>query len=338
MVDVAFLTRHAGDPWFRQTPGGTGCWGDVQFRLNEISAADDLLIVYDDLGAPIETTLPPTRRVLVVPEPLDMRLYPTGYLDQFGVVIAPMAVPGVRGRLIRSPVGLPWHFGVDKSGGGRPAPVRYDYTALAALPPPADKLPLLSAVISTKMGNARHRARVALVRALSDRLGERFKLFGKGFREVDDKAEAILPYAYHLAIENNADENFFTEKLTDAYLGWSLPIYSGCPNVERFFPADSLVRFDLDAADALDRIVAALDQPIDAHRLTALAEARRRTLEVENTFARLASHALALVDDHPPPRRRYDLFNMSRFATLKRRLRTRALRSWRGLIRRSGAA
>lgn len=335
MIDVAFLTRHSSDPWFRQTPGGAGRWGDVCFGLNQLTARHELLVVYDDLATPIETTLPADRRVLVIPEPLDMRPYPADYLAQFGVVVAPMLLPGYAGRLIRSPVGLPWHFGIDKASRTVPAPARYDFEALTALPR-GDKRPVLSAVISTKMGNARHRNRVALVRALSERLGDRFQLFGKGFREVDDKADAILPYAYHLAIENNADDNFFTEKLTDAFLGWALPIYSGCPNVTAFFPSDALVQFDLDAADALDRIVAALDQPIDAARLAAIAEARRRTLEVENTFARLAGHAVTLVESGKTTRRgRYDLFPIRAFSTAKRRLRTRALRVWRGLTRRT---
>ena len=48
---------------------------------------------------------------------------------------------------------------------------------------------------------------------------------------MSDKAEAIAPYAYHLVLENNYIDNFWTEKLADAWIGWALPLYLGAPNL-----------------------------------------------------------------------------------------------------------
>ena len=73
-------------------------------------------------------------------------------------------------------------------------------------------------------------------------------LFGRGFKEIGDKADVIGPYRYHLVLENSACPHFWTEKLADAYLGYCLPIFSGCANVVDYFPPDSLVRLP-DIAD-----------------------------------------------------------------------------------------
>ena len=40
---------------------------------------------------------------------------------------------------------------------------------------------------------------------------------------------------FHLAIENSQNKNYFTEKIIDAFITKTIPIYWGCPNIEEFF-------------------------------------------------------------------------------------------------------
>jgi hypothetical protein len=40
---------------------------------------------------------------------------------------------------------------------------------------------------------------------------------------------------FHLAIENSQHENFFTEKIIDAFITKTIPIYWGCLNIDKFF-------------------------------------------------------------------------------------------------------
>jgi hypothetical protein len=40
---------------------------------------------------------------------------------------------------------------------------------------------------------------------------------------------------FHLAIENSRQQNYFTEKLCDALITYTIPIYYGCPNISDYF-------------------------------------------------------------------------------------------------------
>jgi len=40
---------------------------------------------------------------------------------------------------------------------------------------------------------------------------------------MNDKAAALDPYQYHIAIENHVFTHHMTEKLPDAFLGYTLP-------------------------------------------------------------------------------------------------------------------
>lgn len=49
---------------------------------------------------------------------------------------------------------------------------------------------------------------------------------------------------FHLAIENSQNKNFFTEKLIDAFITKTIPIYWGCSNINEFFDARGFFTFD----------------------------------------------------------------------------------------------
>ena len=106
---------------------------------------------------------------------------------------------------------------------------------------------------------------------------------------LDDKADCLRGYRYHVAIENFVGPHHWTEKLADPLLGLSLPFYFGCPNAEDYFPAESFIRIDIrDPAAALARMRAAISANEYERRLPALMEARRRVLFEYNFFAVIA--------------------------------------------------
>lgn len=330
MFRVAFSCQHDKAPFLRQTPGGSGHWGDFAFHMvpsqqlgrgYSRTAGDDWLVIYDNPSGPIVTDLPPSRRVIVITEPPGLKSYHPEFLRQFGVLLSPFPVPGFKGQFVQTDVGLPWHIGLNFLDTAHPVPSRWTFEELEALPV-GQKQHALSAVISTKGHLPRHRRRVEFVKALSERMGSQFHLFGRGFKRIDDKADAILPYSHHLVIENNTEDSFFTEKTADAYLGWAFPIFSGCKNIGDFFPADSLTCFDLDAQDAIERVVSAFSMPVDAGRLSAMAEARRRVMYEANIFARL-SRILESIDSVPPARTRGTILPNSEFKNWRRQLRSR---------------
>jgi hypothetical protein len=271
----------------RQSEDGAGAWCGRRFVLNDPSS--DLLFVLDDVPDGFKTFAPQARRVLVVTEPPDFRIYPERFLAQFGLVLSPFAFDTGDVPLVETQTGLSWWYGLALEG--RTLRARLSLDQLRALRP-GPKEATLSVVCSGKTSLAKHRARLVFLDFLKERMGDRLKLFGLGFEPVADKAQAIAPFQYHLVLENNDVGCFWTEKLADAYLGWSLPFFSGGPGVQSDFPDGSLVPIDImDPEGALRVILSAMAAGEYEKRLPLISAARERVLEEHNMFVLFARHA-----------------------------------------------
>jgi hypothetical protein len=60
---------------------------------------------------------------------------------------------------------------------------------------------------------------------------------------VEEKNENFKNSMFHVAIENSVNQNYFTEKIIDAFLTKTIPIYRGCPNIEEFFDKKGIITF-----------------------------------------------------------------------------------------------
>ncbi|MBN8535001.1 MAG: hypothetical protein J0L51_13045 [Rhizobiales bacterium] len=286
MPSIAIMTAHARFPWLRQIAGGSDAIGPWRFTIDQMEADCAFLVVYDDPASAFETAVPRERRMLITSEPPGIKPYRAEYLAQFGTVYGPV---GDGKNWIRTQAALPWFYGVGFEPNGLVANESLD--SLMAMEPPA-KEATISVVLSRKSQLPKHKARLAFVEAAKERLGERFQIFGRGFRDIRDKAEAIRPYAYHLVLENNDIGHFWTEKTADAYLGWALPIFSGCSNLGDYFPTDSFIPLDISRTDAaLGALECILNEAPYSSRLQAIREARMRLLEQYNLFPVLAARA-----------------------------------------------
>jgi hypothetical protein len=283
MASIALVTAHSRFPWFRQIPGGGDAIGDFRFTLDEIAPDCAFAVVYDEPAAPVPLALPRERRMVVLSEPPGVKTYHPGYLDQFGIVMGPITAPGHSGRMILAQPALSWFYGVAFMPAGLEA--RETVDSLLAMTPPA-KIENISVILSRKSQLPKHRARLAFVEKMQARLGERLRVFGRGFADIADKAEAIRPYAYHLVLENNDIDHFWTEKTADAFLGWSLPIFSGAANLDRYFDPDAFIRIDIgDPMRAGDQLEAILDQAPYRSRIEAIGAARHLVLTRYNLFS-----------------------------------------------------
>jgi hypothetical protein len=123
---------------------------------------------------------------------------------------------------------------------------------------------------------------------LKERIPE-MELFGRGIRPVDDKADALDPFRYHLAIENFYGHHHWTEKLADPFLGACMPIYYGCPNAEDYFPEKSFLRVDIvDVDDAVEIIRKAVRDNLWEKNINAILESRRRVVEEYAPIAQIS--------------------------------------------------
>lgn len=317
---ISIASTHDLRAILRQSEDGLGGWGGVRFALND--PASDVLFVYDDAPPSFKTRAPRERRVFVVTEPPEYHAYSRRFLGQFGVILAPFPLEAAGARVIRTQTGLMWWHGLAFEQGG----LRIN-TSLADLRmlTPAEKSPRLSVVCSGKTLLVKHRARLAFLERLRAVMGERLVLFGGGFAPIVDKAEAITPFQYHLVLENNDLDCFWTEKLADAFLGWSLPFFSGGPGVPRDFPQGALVPIEINDPEGAARVILAhMDAGEYQKRLPLIAAARERVLEEHNMFA-LFTRCLR---DLPPgrlaaPEPVRQAFPVSWFKRLKRKLRSR---------------
>jgi hypothetical protein len=103
---------------------------------------------------------------------------------------------------------------------------------------------------------------------------------------IDDKWNAIAPYKYHLALENCAGPDYFTEKLSDTYLGGAYPFYYGCSNIDRYFPENSYTQIDIYHIDeSIEIIEKKINENIYDNSIEAIMKARNLILMKYNFFA-----------------------------------------------------
>jgi hypothetical protein len=280
-IHVRLSSFHVNQLWFRQTPNNDGVWDHLRFHLDDEDVDGDWLVAFDEPQPSLRTTVPRQRRILFVTEPPGIKEYPARYANQFGVAVTPYPIAGFRGRAFIQQSALNWHYGVDLRDARRPTATAL-WDELAADKP---KSKLASIVCSTKVALPYQRCRVAFVERLAARLGDRVDAFGRGMRPIDDKRDAIAPYKYHIALENNLIDNFWTEKLADAYLGDAFPIFAGCANIEDYFDPQSLRRIDIRDPDrAIDEVARILDSTLWEDNRARIREARRRLMTEHNFF------------------------------------------------------
>ena len=258
-------------------------------RFVDDSAADaDWLVATYDIKHAIATRVPRERRIMLQTEP-DVDLAPD-YLNQFGILVSPQPMTGFTGIWHQGHGALPNRFARDVTKPGFAS--AYTYEELVALEPP-DKRNAVAVVFSRKSILPGHRRRQRFVRRLKAVLGDRLDVFGDGYVKIGLKADAILPYKYHLALENTVMPSYWTEKVADAFLGFALPFVSGAPDLARWFPEDSFVPIDLSNVDqAVETVVSTMNRDIHADRLPAIREARRRVIQDERSARSLPASSL----------------------------------------------
>jgi Glycosyltransferase family 10 (fucosyltransferase) C-term len=284
MIQIAYRSRHQLAPMLRQTDDALGTHRGMSFVLDQ-RPTNDWLAVCDDIAAPEPTWVPKARRILFVTEPPGIKYNDPAFTNQFGIAVSPFRLDGFGGRWIESQSGLPWFYGA-KLAGGTFVP-RLMLADLRSMSVPAHKHPRLSVVCSKKSKLPKHRERLAFLEKLKAALPDRVDIFGNGFNPVVDKAEAIDTYRYHLVLENNDIPHFWTEKLADAYLGFALPVFSGCANVTDYFSEASMLRLPplQNHRAAITTITELLDRDPWAANLPAIQAARNKLLDDYNVFS-----------------------------------------------------
>lgn len=292
-INVKFMSRglrrgvQAPPQFLRQFPKSHPQWGNCFFIFDSEATEYDWLVVYHDLP-PSESFLckeelacPKERTLLLTGEPSTITVFGRDYLRQYGCVLSfqePWAMK--HPNVIYHHPGLVWHYGLPFHGG---ACISWDQIAKT---PPPEKTKLISTVCSQRTGNITlHSTRVEFTWELKEQLPE-LDIYGHGVNPMNDKAEVLDPYMFHIAVENHVYDHHLTEKLPDAFLGYTLPFYHGAPNASDYFPKESFIPIDINDQQRSTQIIKHhLANNEYQDRLPYIIEARRRVLEEQNLFA-----------------------------------------------------
>lgn len=291
-VRVKFLSRLDPREWARYFPNEDGVWDNCHFIFRRDEARYDWLVAYDDIPAvPGQTrntaceplSCPPQNSILITTEPSSIKAYGKDFAGQFGHILTSQpawALPHPQRHFQQA--ANHWFYG----SGSHKWMTREE---MLEGPTEADKTHTISTIYSSKrQWHTMHAQRFAFIQRMRELLPE-MDVFGRGATPMDDKAEALAPYRYHLAVENHIAPHHITEKLTDAFLGRCLPFYAGAPNAVDYFPEGSFIPIDIrDPESAAATIRTAIANDAWSERLTAIDEARRRTLEGHHLFAVVA--------------------------------------------------
>tara|TARA_B100000767_G_scaffold64462_1_gene60628 strand:+ start:948 stop:1820 length:873 start_codon:yes stop_codon:yes gene_type:complete len=60
-------------------------------------------------------------------------------------------------------------------------------------------------------------------------------VIGRGYKPFENKEDGLKSFRYSIVIENSSEQDYFTEKLVDACLLETIPIYWGAPNISKYF-------------------------------------------------------------------------------------------------------
>lgn len=294
----------------RQTPGCIGVWEGVEFTLDPISNPDYMIVIN---CAPDNSTVEcdPERVWVILMEPPDgdwpkfhrgnsetRRIYTTDH-KQIGA------------KYFYGNPTLPWQ--VDRT---------YDQLLGEKLP---DKPLGLSWITSSKSQYRGHKKRLKFLKHLKSQVT--FDLFGQGFQPIRDKWDALAPYKYSLAVENYRNSWYWTEKISDCFLSWTMPIYYGCTQITRFFPKEALIEIDIEDPDTPKRVSEVIQSDRWKRNLDAIAYARELVLKRYQFFPVMRSEIAAYETMRgviPLPSKAIDLYRLTRpRITIKSRIISR---------------
>jgi hypothetical protein len=256
----------------RQTPSNEGVWDGIKFTLDPVEECDYLVMLNNRMQVDIKVRCPNENIWALMQEP-----YMKGHSDwmvegheNFSKVFT-HHLPSDDSKYVVSHPAIPWH--VNKT---------FDQLVSCEIPPK-------SKTISWIAGDARdlpgHIKRWNLLNFIRQDKALNIDLFGRAVQYIEDKWDGLAPYKYSLAIENSSSPDYWTEKISDCFLSWTVPIYYGCTNLENYFPEESFIRIDIGRPEeSLAKIRRIIDEDNWERYIPALEEARNLVLNCYQLF------------------------------------------------------
>ena len=249
------------DKYRTQTPSNSGVWGDIQGVRNKEEA--DYYVVMDG-GFP--QGVDRSKIIYLQREPPNIKNVKHNYPD--------ILFQGTYDRFYQASV---WWIKRN-----------YDYLDKLEYSPKPKRV---SCVMSGKVMCVGHKKRLQFAKQLSEHIDIDFwgRYLGghikRGYRgQLDDKYDGVANYDYSLVFENTNTDNYFTEKICDAFLTHTMPLYHGCVNIHEYFPKESY--YDI-RGKTITEIKDIINRAPSKENIEALKEAKDLVLNKYNLWATL---------------------------------------------------
>jgi hypothetical protein len=261
MTLVRILASQPPYDLLRQTPKRSGIWDDIKFTMDEVEECD-YLISFSYPEKNIQVKCPPSHHWMIVREPPVSwaKHWSTSQQSAYRVFTTLPELDGT--KYIHSQPALPWF--VDRD---------YDFLTSCSIPQKTKKLSWVTSAVNVFPG---HQTRLNFMKKIQREI--KFDLFGRGFQYIDDKWNGLAPYHYSLAIENFSNSYFWSEKIADCFLGWTMPIYYGCTRITDYFPQEAMIQIDIHDPHVVEQIQEATAQEPRKQNVEAIAYARELVL------------------------------------------------------------
>ncbi len=290
MIRVKISTPSRIHKLIRQTPNSNGLWKNCKFFIDKKIKECDFWIVYEGLLETESVKCPKKNTILITGEPPSVKKYNPEFLNQFSAIIT-CHKKIKHNNVIIDQQALPWRVGTKFISLLKTSERKYSksYNELKKIKN-IEKTKNLSVIISDKKSTKGHKLRYEFAEKLKKYFKDKIDIYGTGINPIPDKWDAIAPYKYHIAIENSIYENYWTEKLSDTFLGLSYPIYHGCPNIYEYFPKNSLSVIDIghkNSIQIIEEIISSNRYEIQKKSLT---KAKNLVLDKYNLFSIISNY------------------------------------------------
>jgi hypothetical protein len=281
-------------PLLRQTFMSSGLLYNEKYKfvLNDEEEYDYFLTFADGIMPDIEVKVAKNKRIVVYMENPSIWIPETEYLNYFGNIITPVKFNNEDAikNIVTQP-GVSWFYGlkfkIDQGLSHVPILENYlNLNDLAEIQKPIKKK-LMSMIVSNKNGTKGHQWRVESALAIKKYFGDNIDMYGFGWNPIEDKRDALDSYQYSIVIENEAIDNYWTEKLSDTIIGYTVPIYFGAPNVQKYFKKDiNNNKYGINDKELITNIKNTIEKNIENEDIYSL---RHQVLYEHNIFYSIAN-------------------------------------------------
>jgi len=302
-IKVNIITSWGNNIFMRQMPPQNqlgpfeffeNCYDDIVW---------DIVVVQEKLINEIQIKCKKNGLIFIAGEPPFSRKYSSPFLKQFSHVISSH-------NNIKHPShyqyqqSLNWHFGVNLK-----SIPSYDFERLSNLEEPL-KNKKISFISSGKTHFPGHIKRFRFFEKVQKEFKNEIDFFGKNINPIEDKAEGLLNYKFSISIENSHINDYWTEKIADCYLAYTVPIYHGCKNIQNYFNPNSFIELDMNnhnkACKQIEYILENSDKLYNEKR-ESLKEARFKLMNEYNIFTSVMAFYFSHINNYNNEANKFNL-------------------------------